>query len=118
MREALVRIAGNLSSAKEKEWQGAIDTFLTSPLTAEAKRNVDELKKRYLQDMEVKESIEELKNSFENVEGAVREDIVIISSAGTELNLNTAVFVGTLRIRSILQFWLRLFKRWIALSAG
>ena len=28
MREALVRIAGNLSSAKEKEWQGAIDTFL------------------------------------------------------------------------------------------
>ena len=44
MREALVRIAGNLSSAKEKEWQGAIDTFLTSPLTAEAKRNVDELK--------------------------------------------------------------------------
>jgi len=73
MREALVRIAGNLSSAKEKEWRGAIDTFLTSPLTAEAKRNVDELKKWYLQDKEVKESIEELKNSFENVEGAVRD---------------------------------------------
>ena len=74
MREAFVRIAGNLSSAKENEWQGTIDTFLTSPLTAEDKRNVGELKEWYLQDKEIKKSIEELKSSIENVERVVREE--------------------------------------------
>ena len=74
MRDAFVRIAGNLSSAKKKEWQGAIDKFLTSPLTAEDKRNVDELKEWYLQDKEIKKSMEELKSSIENVERVVREE--------------------------------------------
>ena len=73
MRDAFVRIAGNLSSVKEKEWQGAIDTFLTSPLTAEDKRNVEELEKWYLQDKEIKKSIEELKSSVENVDRSVSQ---------------------------------------------
>ena len=68
MRDAFVRIAGNLSSVKEKEWQGAIDRFLTSPLTAEDKRNADELEEWYLQDKEIKESLEELNSSTKNVE--------------------------------------------------
>ena len=68
IRDAFVRIAGNLSSVKENEWQGAIDTFLTSPLTAEDKRNADELEEWYLQDKEIKESLEELKSSTKNVE--------------------------------------------------
>ena len=71
MHDAFVRIAGNLSSVKEKEWQGAIDTFLTSPLTAEDERNVEELKKWYLQDMEIKKTVEE---GFERVETVVREE--------------------------------------------
>ena len=71
MRDAFVRIAGNLSSVKKKEWQGAIDTFLTKPLTDEDKRNVEELEKWYLQDMEIKKTIKE---GFESVETVVREE--------------------------------------------
>ena len=73
MRDAFVRIAGNLSSVKEKEWQGAIDTFLTSPLTAEDKRNADKLEEWYLQDKEMKESMEELKSSVKNLETSFRQ---------------------------------------------
>ena len=69
--DAFVRIAGNLSSVKKKEWQGAIDTFLTKPLTDEDKRNVEELEKWYLQDMEIKKTIKE---GFESVETVVREE--------------------------------------------
>ena len=58
---ALVRIAGQISNSKEMEWQDAIDKFLKDPLTAEAERNVDELLMWYRIDMEVKESVEELK---------------------------------------------------------
>ena len=71
MRDAFVRIAGNLSSVKKKEWQGAIDTFLTKPLTDEDKRNVEELEKWYLQDLEIKKTIKE---GFESVETIVREE--------------------------------------------
>ena len=73
MRDAFVRIAGNLSSVKEKEWQAAIDKFLSrsSPLTAEDERNVEELEKWYLQDMEIKKTIEE---QFWSLATVVREE--------------------------------------------
>ena len=70
MRDVFVRIAGNLSSVKKEEWQGAIDTFLTKPLTDEDKRNVEEMEKWYLQDMEIKTTIKE---GFESIETVVRE---------------------------------------------
>ena len=60
---ALVRIAGQISLAKKVEWQGSIDKFLKDPLTAEDERNVQELLEWYRNDMEVKQSIEELKAS-------------------------------------------------------
>ena len=71
MRDAFVRIAANLSSVKERKWEAAIDKFLTSPLTDAEKRNVEELKKWYLQDIEIKKTVKE---GFENVETAVREE--------------------------------------------
>lgn len=71
MRDAFVRIAGNLSSVKKKEWQGAIHTFSTSPLTTEDERNVEELKKWHLQDIEIKKTVKE---GFERVETVVREE--------------------------------------------
>ena len=61
--EALVRIAGQISHAKKREWQEAIDNFLKDPLTAEDERNVQELLEWYRNDEEVKESINELKYS-------------------------------------------------------
>ena len=59
--EAMVRIAGQISPAKRREWQEAIDNFLKDPLTTEDERNVQELIRWYANDMEVKKSIEELK---------------------------------------------------------
>ena len=59
--EALVRIAGQISPAKEKEWQDAIDKFLQDPLTVEDERNVEELERWYENEKKVKKAIEELK---------------------------------------------------------
>ena len=61
IREALVGIAGQISPARKWEWQVAIDKFLKDPLTAEDERNVQELLTWYTNDLEVKQSVEELK---------------------------------------------------------
>ena len=71
--QALVRIAGKISSEKETEWQLAIDNFLKHPLTAEDKRNVQELHKWYKEDMNVKESIEQLAKSLNKSMEEVKE---------------------------------------------
>ena len=68
---ALVRIAGQISLAKQIEWQRAIDKLLKDPLTADNKRNVEELERWYCSDVDVKKSIEELKTTSQEV----REDI-------------------------------------------
>ena len=62
---ALVGVAGQISHAKKTEWQGAIDKFLTDPLTEEDERNVEELIRWYNNDVEVKKSIEGLKTTTE-----------------------------------------------------
>ena len=62
---ALVKIALQISHAKKTEWQGAIDNFLTDPLTVEDERNVEELTRWYNNDLEVKKSIEVLKTTTE-----------------------------------------------------
>ena len=59
--EVLVRIAGHLSHEKQQEWQKAIDKFLKNPLTQKDERNVDELKRWYENDIQVKNAVEELK---------------------------------------------------------
>ena len=64
---ALERIAGKISTTKKTEWRKAIDSFLKNPLTANDERNVQELTRWYLNDMEVKKSIEDLKVSTQEV---------------------------------------------------
>ena len=66
--EALVRIAGQISPAKAKEWKNAIDTFLKDPLTEEDKRHEQELQRWYQNDTEVKECLEKVKSSMKNLE--------------------------------------------------
>ena len=68
LSEALVRIAGQISSSKKHEWQVAIFKFLKNSLTAEDERNVQELLEWYRNDMEVKESIGELKSKIDTVQ--------------------------------------------------
>ena len=71
IREALLGIAGQISPAKKTEWQEAIDNFLQDPLTAEDERNVEELLEWYRNDMEVKESIGELKSIIQEMHGGM-----------------------------------------------
>ena len=59
--DALVRIAGQISDTKKREWQDAIDKCLKDPLSTENERNVLELKRWYENDKKVKKAIEELK---------------------------------------------------------
>ena len=65
--EALVRVAGQISPAKAKEWKNAIDTFLKDPLTEEDKRHEQELQHWYQNDTEVKEYIEKVESSIKNL---------------------------------------------------
>ena len=66
--ETLVRIAGQISPAKEKEWKNAIDTFLNDPLTEEDKRHEQELQRWYQNDTEVKENLEKVDSSMKHLE--------------------------------------------------
>ena len=66
--EALVRIAGQISPAKAKEWQNAIDTFLKDPLTEEDKRHEQKLQRWYQNDTEVKEHLEKIESSMKHLE--------------------------------------------------
>ena len=53
--EALLRIAGRISSAKRDEWKNSIEKFFQEPLTPDAKEWVDELRSWYLDDMDTKD---------------------------------------------------------------
>ena len=66
--EALVRVAGQISLAKAKEWKNAIDTFLKDPLTEEDKRHEQELQRWYQNDTEVKEYLEKVESSMKHLE--------------------------------------------------
>ena len=66
--EALVRVAGQISLAKAKEWKNAIDTFLKDPLTEEDKRHEQELRHWYQNDTEVKEYMEKVEFSMKHLE--------------------------------------------------
>jgi len=65
--EALSRIAGSISQAKRDEWNKSIVKLLSDPLTPEAQRYLDELNLWYKNDMEVKDSVEQLRNELQQV---------------------------------------------------
>ena len=60
IREALLRIAGSLSTAKKDEWNKWIEDLLHDPLTPEAQRYAEDLKVWYEKDLEVKYSVIQL----------------------------------------------------------
>ena len=69
--EAVMGIAQQISPAKKHEWQVATINFLKNPLTVEDERNVQELLEWYRNDTEVKESLEELKSSTQEVQSGM-----------------------------------------------
>jgi len=77
--EALLRIAGQISSAKKTAWKELIDNLLKDPLTTEGEQNVQELLRWYRNDVDVKECIEglrvELKSTSQEVQCVVRQEV-------------------------------------------
>ena len=71
---ALVRIAGQISPTRKREWQRTVDKFLKDPLTLEDERNAQELSRWYKDDIEVKKSIERLNSATKEVR-EVTEDV-------------------------------------------
>ena len=70
--EALVRIAGQISPAKAKEWKNVIDTFLNDPLTEEDKRYEQELQRWYQNDLDVRGYMKEVEFSATHLEKKVQ----------------------------------------------
>ena len=62
--EALLRIATNISHAKRYEWQKFIDDLLVNPLTPKNERCIEELETWYMQDMDIKNEIEKLREEL------------------------------------------------------
>ena len=67
IKQTLLRIAGQISSAKKRNRQKAIKKFFRAPLTQEDERNVQELKRWYEEDVEVKKSLDDLKVEIEGL---------------------------------------------------
>ena len=67
--EALVRIAGRISSTRKTAWQEAIAKYLTVPLTTEDERNEQELKAWYTSDpMKIRKATEEVSEGMNLLE--------------------------------------------------
>ena len=67
IKKTLLRIAGQISPAAKSNWQKAINNLLTAPLTKEDEKNVQELKRWYEEDVEVKKSLDDLKVEIEGL---------------------------------------------------
>ncbi|XP_073231127.1 uncharacterized protein [Porites lutea] len=87
--EALVRIAGQISSTRKIAWQGAIAKYLTDPLTTEDERNVQELEAWYKSDMEIKKSIEEVRERINRLEVGLKTAVQEESKSITALHERT-----------------------------
>ena len=60
IREALLRIAEGISSAKREDWKKAIEKFFHAPLTPDAEECVDELQLWYLEGLEIKHTLHQM----------------------------------------------------------
>ena len=102
IRDAIVRIAQGLS--KGSEWKSAVDKFLTDPLTLEDKRHVEELNQWYLNDMENKKALKELKDETSHIKddtGQIKGDTSQIKSDASQIKGDTSHIKGdTSQIKS------------------
>ena len=91
IRDTIVRIAQRLS--KGSEWKSAVDTFLTDPLTLEDKRHVEELNQWYLNDMENKKALKELKDETSHIRddtSQIRDDTSQIRDDTSQIRYDTS----------------------------
>ena len=64
IKETLLRIATNISSAKTDEWEKSINDLLRNPLTPDEERCIEELEIWYKQDMDVKDELVDVKDEL------------------------------------------------------
>ena len=62
IKEALLRIATNISSAKKDEWENSIDDLLRNPLTPDEERCIKELEIWYKQDLHVRDELQDIRD--------------------------------------------------------
>ena len=65
--EALLRIAGGISSAKRDEWKKSIESFFHDPLSPDAQENVIQLRLWYRKEIETKDKAEELTDEVKQI---------------------------------------------------
>jgi len=73
IEKALLIIAGQIGSTTKSNWQEAINNLLTAPLTKKDERNVQELKRWYVEDVEVKKSLDDLKVEIEGLKEEIKK---------------------------------------------
>ena len=76
--EALLRIAGNFSVAKEVEWKKSIKKFLRDPLTPDSAQSLSELQSWYKKDMDTKDMLEQMDIKQQELMNAVMNIHTII----------------------------------------
>ena len=71
IKETLLRIATNISSAKRDEWKKSINDLLRNPLTPDEERCIEELEIWYKQDMGVKDELLKLREEVSSLKVAI-----------------------------------------------
>ena len=98
--DALLRIAGRISSAKRDEWKKSIEKFFHEPLTPDAKKCVDELRLWYLMDIETKDKLEKLDEKMEQIKIEQREMRMEITILLESLKANGPVASSSPQVES------------------
>lgn len=69
--DVLIRIESNFGESKKNEWIDAMRNFLTSPLSETDKQNVEELKRWYIHELELKEKLSQMALGVNDVKEAI-----------------------------------------------
>ena len=90
--EALLRIAGSISSAKKDEWKKSIESFFHDPLSPDAQENGIQLRLWYRKEIETKDKVEELAEEVKHMKIKLEQmhmDILMlvdsVKASGTSL---------------------------------
>ena len=84
--EALLRIAGGISSAKKDEWKKSIESFFHDPLSPDAQENVIQLRLWYRKEIETKDKVQELAEEVKQIkikQEQMHMDILILVDSFT-----------------------------------
>ena len=108
--EALLRIAGGISSAKRDDWKKAIEKFFQTPLTPDAEKCVEELQLWYLMDMKTKDELEKIDRETKQVQieqAEMRKDLKQIQTKQVQMGIQNEqklmdIFIAVQEVKAII----------------